>query len=275
MIKYYTIKFFVEYFDDKINQEYITENIADKICDVLGCDYHKMGFILLHPDHDCKDLGSLYLKKNKAKFYKRNIVSRMYGEKYKDEVSSPRLIYESYRSEFASYSNFTIDIDYPLKSTGCLEFEIVVKKSLLRKKKITLEEYIKILNILNDHNFKVNTSFIHLYRGSGSRVIAMGFATFLNTIEENYIRERAIAHMFDWKNKLVDVFMYNTFPKECLDDKQLAKLTKIVGKNNVKTYKDYVIFKSCRLSIIYLFQKYLPTIKKLRLRRFFKKNKMM
>ena len=275
MFKYYTIKFFVEYFDDKINQEYITENIADKICDVLGCDYHKMGFILFHPDYISRDIGKTYLKKNKAKFYKCNIVSIMYGEKYKEDCSSPWIFYESYRSEFASDSDFTIYIKYPPKSTGCLEFEIVVKKSLLRKKKITLEEYIKILNILNDHNFKVNTSFVHLYRGSGSRVIAMGFATFLNTIEENYIMDRAIAHRFDWKNKLVDVFMYNTFPKECLDDKQLAKLTKIVGKNNVKTYKDYVIFKSCRLSIIYLFQKYLPTIKKLRLRRFFKKNKMM
>lgn len=68
MFKYYTIKFFVEDFDDIINQEYITENIVDQICDVLGCDYHKMGFILLHPDHDCKDLGSLYLKKTKQNF---------------------------------------------------------------------------------------------------------------------------------------------------------------------------------------------------------------
>lgn len=68
MFKYYTIKFFVEDFDDIINQEYITENIVDKICDVLGCDYHKMGFILFHPDYISRDIGRTYLKKTRRNF---------------------------------------------------------------------------------------------------------------------------------------------------------------------------------------------------------------
>lgn len=275
MGKFFSIIFFVESFNSEINQKYITENIVNKICEILGCDYDKLGYILLHPDYNNKDIGYLYKKKNKEKFYSRDIPSIMYATKYKDEKSSPLLLYETNRSNWMSSSDFEVKIDYPFSEKFCLRFEIVIKKSHLKNKNIKLEEYIKILNLLNENNFKVNTSFMHYYSGSDSRDILEGFDTFLNTIEEKYIINRTLKHTFDWKNKIVDVFLYNTFRRDCLNDIQLSKLEKIVGKENIIYDNEYLIFKYCNCESEYLIEKYIPSIKKIRLRMFFKKNNMM
>lgn len=275
MGKFFSIIFFVESFNSEINQKYITENIVNKICEILGCDYDKLGYILLHPDYNNKDIGYLYKKKNKEKFYSRDIPSIMYGIKYKDEKSSPCLLYETNRSNWMSYSDFEVRINYPLVESNYLRFEIVIKKSLLKNKNIKLEEYIKILDLLNENNFKVNTSFTHYYSGSNSRSIIKGFDSFFSTIEEKYIINRALEHNFDWKNKIVDVFLYNTFRRDCLNDIQLSKLEKIVGKENIIYDNEYLIFKYCNCESEYLIEKYIPSIKKIRLRMFFKKNNMM
>ena len=81
--------------------------------------------------------------------------------------------------------------------------------------------------------------------------------------------------MFDWKNKLLDVFGFNTIIKESIPNNVLKKLEKIIGKKNVFIDDEYItfIYPVCKLR--YLFDKYIPSIKKIRIRKLLKENNLL
>lgn len=278
MGKYYTIKFFVDSFenvDNKVNQRKITEEVIDKICEILGCDYDKAGFLLWHPDYAEREIGKKYLKKNLKKFYKCDIPILMQGVKHPENYASSTLFFEKKMKEFDFYSDFIFTISYPIRKDGYLEIQIVVKESLLNDKNFTLDIYLNMLKVLTENNFKLNNSFVHYYRWSKSRNVVDGFDGFLYTWQENFINVLANNHVHNWKNKIVDVFLFNTFLMSCLNEEQLKELEELVGKENVIYHGEYITCRYYKYKGLYLLEKHIPSMKKIKLRKFFKKCGMM
>lgn len=53
---YYSIRMFIDNYPAAINCN-DTMAMADEISALLGCEYDWLGYSLLHPDYDYKDLG--------------------------------------------------------------------------------------------------------------------------------------------------------------------------------------------------------------------------
>ena len=71
MPRYYTLKFYIDNYDKNLNQRKITKDLVDKICELLGCDYDRLGWILWEPDYPSRQSGRMYKKKNSEMFFKK------------------------------------------------------------------------------------------------------------------------------------------------------------------------------------------------------------
>lgn len=270
MMNYYSVKFFVEKFNENINQKNITENIIDKICKILDVEYDELGYIYFHPDFHLKNIGKMFSQNKKEQFYSVNIETKMQGIKYPDVISSPTLIYKKINERNSEYSDFIIKIYYPIKNEA-LYWEIVIREDLLKNKEIDLRNYFKILEIISNNNFIVNTSFVHYYVGSKNRRVVNGYATQFNTFEEIKIVKKAHNHRVHWKNKIIDIFLYNAISSKCLSQKEQNKLKQIVGRHNVILECDYIVFTYKTTKTKYLLERFIPSPTKIRLRNLLKR----
>ena len=68
---YYTMKIYIGSYPSEIIGREMLE-IADEISSILGCTYEKLGYSLLHPDYDYKQIGKSFRngKKGENKIYK-------------------------------------------------------------------------------------------------------------------------------------------------------------------------------------------------------------
>ena len=66
---YYSIRMYIEEYPSQINC-YEIMSMADEMSSLLGVKYDKLGYILLHPDYDYKDLGIMLANnlKNRKRF---------------------------------------------------------------------------------------------------------------------------------------------------------------------------------------------------------------
>ncbi|MGN1371990.1 MAG: hypothetical protein ACI4XM_06945 [Candidatus Coprovivens sp.] len=272
MKKYYIIKIFVEDYNRNIDQKKITEQIVDEICKILNCNYDRIGYMLLHPDYDFKDIGKMFT--NKKEFYNVNIESKMRGKKHPNEFGAPSLIYEQKPQNNSEYSDFEIEINYPINQEY-LSWEIVVQEKLLKNKCIELTDYKKILDLITKNGFLINTSIMHYYSGSSNRYLINGYDHIFSTFEEKKVSDQSINHLFEWKNKIIDIFLYNAFKKECLTEKKISELEELIGSNNIIFDDDYIIYTYNTSKSKYLMERYIPSTSKKKLRNFFKKNNMM
>lgn len=278
MPRYYTLKFYIDNYDKNLNQRKITKDLVDKICELLGCDYDRLGWILWEPDYPSRQSGRMYKKKNSEMFFKQKIESIVYPIKHPEEgPSSPCLIYETDEKGLQIAPSFEISISYaqnPEKFST--RIEITVPKILLKHKKININIYQELLKLINKNNFHVHYSLLHCHTKRLDSYTIHGMSHgFFYTIEEWLIIDKALNHVFDWKNKLLDVFCFNTIIKESIPNNVLSKLEKIIGKKNIFIDDEYItfIYPVCKLR--YLFDKYIPSIKKIRIRKLLKDNNLL
>ena len=66
---YYTMEIYIGSYPSEIIGREMLE-IADEISSILGCTYEKLGYSLLHPDYDYKQIGKSFRngKKGRTKF---------------------------------------------------------------------------------------------------------------------------------------------------------------------------------------------------------------
>ncbi len=278
MPRYYTLKFYIDDYDKNLNQRKITKDLVDKICELLGCDYDRLGWILWEPDYPSRQSGRMYKKKNSEMFFKQKIESIVYPIKHPEEApSAPSLLYESNTNDWETRPKFEILIRYSFNiEKFCAIIEINIPKKMLKSKTISITLYQEILNLINKNNFHIHSSLLHYHMNrNDSEILSGTFFKIFNTIEECLIKIKAHHHMFDWKNKLLDVFSFNTITKESIPNNVLQKLEKIIGKKNVFIDDEYMtfIYPVCKLR--YLFDKYIPSIKKIRIRKLLKENNLL
>ncbi len=278
MPRYCTMKFFIDNCDKNLNQRKITKELVDKICELLGCDYDRLGWILWEPDYPSRQSGRMYKKKNSEMFFKQKIESIVYPIKHPEEApSSPCLRYESQNKYCEEVFDFEMSIGYSFnRKKFYTKINITIKKNLLKNKKISIDLYRELINLINKNNFHIHSSLMHYHTSQKAESALSGISTgFFHTIEEWILIHKALDHKFDWKGKILDVFCFNTIIKESIPNNVLSKLEKIIGKKNIIIDDEYVtfIYPVCKLR--YLFDKYIPSIKKMRIRRILKKSNLL
>ena len=89
---YYTMEIYIGSYPSEIIGREMLE-IADEISSILGCTYEKLGYSLLHPDYDYKQIGKSFRngKKGRTKFINLQIPMLYYGE---ETDSSPTIEFE-------------------------------------------------------------------------------------------------------------------------------------------------------------------------------------
>lgn len=274
MSTYYTMIFYIDDYDKNLNQGKITKELVDKICELLGCDYDNLGWILWEPDYPSRQSGRMYKKKNSEMFFKQKIDSVVHPIKHPEEgPSSPCLVYESHTKGCEMAPNFQILIRYSTNiEKFCASIEINVPRKMLKSKKLNINLYNELLTIINKNNFHIHYSLVHYHKNRKDSYALGGISIgIFHTLEEWLIMGKSHLHFFDWKNKVIDVFMFNTITKDSISEECLSKIKKIVGNKNIVFHDKYITFIYPVYKFRYLLDKYLPSIKKIRIRKVLKK----
>ena len=111
---YYTMQIYIGSYPSEIIGREMLE-IADEISSILGCTYEKLGYSLLHPDYDYKQIGKSFRngKKGRTKFINLQIPMLYYGE---ETDSSPMIEFECHMKNKDIFPYFSIELDYTFHS---------------------------------------------------------------------------------------------------------------------------------------------------------------
>ena len=252
---YYTMKIYIGSYPSEIIGREMLE-IADEISSILGCTYEKLGYSLLHPDYDYKQIGKSFRngKKGRTKFINLQIPMLYYGE---ETDSSPTIEFECHMKNKDIFPYFSIELDYTFHSDYLIA-EVNVRRDLL-KTELSLKEFEKILMVFENRKYRVNSAFVHCYGGNHRRFLMSGIYNGLNTIEDVRIANHIGNYRNHWKNKMVGVFYMNCVRKEGMPDSVFHAICKIVGKKNAIQENNLVLFKLPQCPMLYRMNRYFPT----------------
>ena len=120
--------------EQTIEKPYHLINMADEISCLLGCQYDSLGYMLLHPDYDYKDLGTMMVNNstNRKQFMQLSIPLKYYGSK-EEMPSSPFIIFELKAKNDMKLPLYSIQLQYPSDDLQYLGIQIDICESLLLK----------------------------------------------------------------------------------------------------------------------------------------------
>lgn len=248
---YYSMRLYIEKFPSSINCQALLE-MADQISILLGCKYDRLGYMLLHPDHDCKDVGVM-LRNNKTdreRFLALSIPLIYYGKQEKTPTS-PFIIFEQYSKNNAKLPPYFIQIEYPTNASQYLCMQIDIKEELLLNR-ITLFTFKNVQNIVSTNGYVINSAFLHYYWGDTHRTNLDGVDSGMITMNDWHIIDHAIKFRHNWKDKVMDVFYMNSINKDILSKETITRILSIVGDDNFIESDKSIFFqlpqnKSCYL----------------------------
>jgi len=257
MSAYYSIRMYIEDYPSTINCKNLLE-MADEISQLLGCHYDHLGYMLLEPDYDFKDLGLLLKnnKNNREKFIKMSILQNYYG--HKEELQTePSIMFELKPKDNITLPYYLVQLDYPIRTSQYLCIRIDIKEDLLSKE-LTLEEFKCIQEIVASKGYIINSAFLHYYSGNFHRTVLDGIECGFATINDLRIINRAIEFHQEWKNKLMDVFYMNSFNKKIVTSETIGEIEKLVGNENIIEDEQKFIFKLPQSKSTYLLNRLIP-----------------
>lgn len=239
---YYSIRMYVDEHPLSINCQDLLE-MADDISELLGCKYDYVGYALLDPDYDYKDLGIMMknTKKNREKFLNLSIPT-IFGGKRDNISSAPSVFFEVEGKDSIELPIYEIELMYPTNNTQYLCIQIDIKEDLLLKE-LTLTDFNKVQEIVSSKGYAISSSFLDYYTGSSRRMNLDGGECGFTTVNDWRIIDHAIRFRQDWKDKIMDVFYMNSFNKSLLTKDVLDNIIKIVGGENVIDCGKKIIFK--------------------------------
>ena len=255
--RYYSIRMYVEEYPSSINCQDLLE-MADEISKLLGCNYDHLGYMLLDPDYDFKDLGVMLKnnKKNREKFLELSIPQNYYGHE-EEFPASPLISFELKPKDNITLPFYSIDLDYPTKDSQYLSVRIDIKEDLLSKE-LTLVDFNCVQDIVSSKGYIINSAFMHYYLGNSHRTALDGIECGFVTINDWRIIKHSIRFSQEWKDKIMDVFYMNSFNKEIVSKDALENVVKIVGDENVIDCEQKIVFKLPQSKSSYLLNRIIP-----------------
>lgn len=251
---YYSIRMYVEEYPLIINCRDLLE-IADKISSLLGCKYDYLGYVLLDPDYDYKDIGIMMknTKKNRKEFLDLSIPTIFLGKK--DAISSaPFVTFEIKPKDNIELPIYEIQLMYPIKNSQCLCVQINIKENLIARE-LTLTDFNEVQDIVSSKGYVINSSFLDYHTGNLRRMVLDGGECGITTVNEWRIIDHSIKFDQEWKNRIMDVFYMNAFNKKIVSSEALEKIIKIVGDENIIDNEQKIIFKLPQSKSSYLFNR--------------------
>lgn len=273
---YYMIRMYIEKYPEEINCQDLLD-MADEIGYLCGCEYKRLGYSLLHPDYDYKDLGIHMVnnKKNREKFARLSIPLKYYGEKEKFPDSP--IIEFDIADKYGIFDSFySIKLCYPPDNIFPLQIIITIKEDLVSSK-LTLSDFKNIQDIVISKGYVLHTALLDYHLGNSYRNIFdghVGLATGNITINDWRIQEHSMKYIREWKNKVMDVFYMNSFNKEMLPKEALEKIIKIVGEKNIIDCDKKIIFKLPQSKSVYLLNRLISTRSRHAIKRILEKEKV-
>jgi len=239
---YYSIRMYVEEHPTVINCQDLLE-MADEISNLLGCNYDYLGYVLLHPDYDYKDLGVMMknTKKNRDKFL--NLSIPITCESKKDDLpSAPFITFEMRTKDNIELPFYEIQLVYPTQSSQYLCVQIDIKESLMIRE-ISLTDFGKMQDIVSSKGYVINSAFLDYYIGNSRRTNLDSGVGCITTINDWRIIKHSVKFRQKWKNRIMDVFYMNSFYKKIISSEALSNIVKIVGSENVIENEQKIMFK--------------------------------
>ena len=232
MSKYFAIRAFVENFPSVIDNSAVF-TITEKISETLQCSYNNLGYRLLHPDYDFKEIGIMFPNNSFAKErFSELSIPIIYQGKY-NYSAAPFITFELTPHNDSSLSDYSIVFRYPEYDTSPLVFVIDVKAELLNKP-ISINQYSDIINLLTNNGYLVNSAFTHHYSGSTKRAMFDGGQIGLCTFEEMSLINKAVRYQgANYKNKLMDIYIINSISLKAISSVTMNEICSIVGESNV------------------------------------------
>lgn len=272
MESYYSIRMYVEEYPTVIKSDEIM-GMADKISSLFGCKYDRLGYTLLHPDYDYKDLGIMLSNslKNREQFKQMSIPLKYYGKK-EEMPSAPQVTFELFSADPIKLPLFSIIFEYPEKDSQYLCVQINVKARLLQKK-LTLKDFKYLQDILRIKKYSVNSAFVHYYSGNTRAMLLEGIECGIITINDWRLIDHVIRYRENWKNKMMDVFYMNAIRKEVISKSIIEKIQKVVGTNNYSEENGMIMFKLPQSVNVYLLNRFIPTCSRKILKNMLQKKK--
>ncbi len=226
--------------------------LADEISALLGCTYDRLGHILLHPDHDLKDLGRMMTnsKKNREKFAQLSIPARYYG-KYGETPGSPTVSFERRPKNNGCFPPYDIRFQYPCIDEACLQVSIDVKAKFLTKE-LTLADFAAIEKLLTDSGYAVDSAYVYYCMGNAARTVLGGVIWGLTTPNDYRVITHAVNYLRHWKSRVMDVFYMNCFDRRLVSDAAMEKLRQTVGDRNILFSGEKVFFRLPQRRGVYL-----------------------
>lgn len=268
---YYYIRMYAEEYPSSINCQELLE-MADEISELIGCNYDRLGYCLLHPDYDFKDVGVClkHNKKNRKKFTEMSIPQLYYGQ-IEEEPASPTIEFFMEPENEWKLSFYSIEVDYPMGYARYACVKIAVKETLA-KKEITLEDFNKLQNIVNSRGFVIDSAFVDYYlRNSARRFAFTGTTIGIVTVNEWRIIDHAMKFVAESKDRIMDVFYMNSFNKKIISSAAKDKIVEIVGHENIIEKEEKIIFKLPQSKTSYLLNKFWTTRKRRYIKRILEK----
>ena len=255
---YYSIRMYIEKSPEHINCCDLL-NVADEISNLLCCNYDHLGYFLLHPDYDFKDLGCEMInsRKNRKIFSELEIPLLYYG-KNEEYPSSPIVKFELKENNSMRLPTYSIEFNYPILKSQSLCISIDVKESLLSRG-MNIEDFVKIQEIVREYGYEVNSAIAHYYWGNTRRVLLDGGEGGFITINDWRIIDHGIKFFNNWKNKLFDVFLINSIKTDSISQEAKEKVKNIIGENNIYEKDSILTFRLPQLPIVYLLNRFITT----------------
>ena len=191
----------------------------------------------------------------------------LYGEN--GDMSAPCITVVDGFSNNHFFSNYKIEIQYPVYS-----FPFIIRidfktKAICNRKRTISEVYFEILHQLDLHGIHVNNSFAEIcfrkkevYSLDGIQI-----GEFVAIREKKKLKHFSKHSRFYCLNHLRDIFFANSIVIDCLKYDTIEKIERIVGKNNYLFIGDSIAFslprKNKNISYLYRFQNK-KTIKQLK-----------
>lgn len=238
MSKYDSFRAFAEQFPVAVDNRAVFE-MAEKISAMFQLSYDRLGYRLLHPNHDYKEVGVMFSNGSHARdtFLSLDIPVLLHGKG--GEATAPVITFEMTPQNSSSLSDFAVALRYPAMKESPLIITIDVKSELLGPP-LTMGKHVDLMRLLSENGYQINSAFVHSCSGNTKRLALDGGRVGFCTPDEMRLIRNAIKYQgANYKNKLMDIFFINSIATKAISAAAMAAIQKIVGEDNV-SYGDWM-----------------------------------
>lgn len=266
---YHSIRIYASLGSAQTNNSRYLE-VADNICSILGTDFNKLGFSILHPDYDYKEVGRHFTNsdKGRSEFIRTCIPQMFYGKC--NDISAPRIEFYTPNKNKNKFRVFDFGIKYPIQRDSALIISVDFEYEQTRR--MEFGQYVSIIEAVCRLQFEIHSAFLHLYTNEIKRFVVSGIKSGICTYKEYRILQGVMKQRTSFRNTIPEIFLMVSIPRLAINDESFRTLQRLVGEVNIHQHGTCVSLWTGQSVGIYLLSNYIPSIRLLRIRKALRKS---